>query len=105
MSNTSRREFLKSSGMVILAGAGGFFMTPEQFLAAQATGIPGAGAVDDDRNKPTLVPIFLRGGADSLNAIVPYADPLYYKFRPGIALTEKGDKAGIVKVRDDRYWA
>jgi uncharacterized protein (DUF1501 family) len=105
MNSASRREFLKSSGMVILAGAAGAFMTPEQFLMAQATGIPGAGAVDDDRNKPTLVTIFLRGGADSLNAIVPYADPLYYKFRPGIALTEKGDKAGLAKVRGDNYWA
>ena len=89
MSNASRREFLKSSGMVILAGSGGFF-TAEQFLHAQATGIPGAGAVDDDRNKPTLVTIFLRGGADSLNAFVPYGDPLYYQYRPGIALKEKG---------------
>src|SRR4051812_29132038 len=106
MSNASRREFLKSSGMVILAGAGGAFLTPEQYLFAKdTTGIPGAGAVDDDRNKPTLVTIFLRGGADSLNAIVPYADPLYYKFRPGIALSEKGEKAGLAKVRGDNYWA
>jgi uncharacterized protein (DUF1501 family) len=105
MSNASRREFLKSSGMVILAGSGGFF-TAEQFLAAQATGIPGAGAVDDDRNKPTLVTIFLRGGADSLNAIVPYADPAYYQYRPGIAIKEKGEKDApdMVKVRNDGYW-
>jgi uncharacterized protein (DUF1501 family) len=106
MSNASRREFLKSSGMVILAGAGGFF-SAEQFLAAQSTGIPGAGTVSDDRNKPTLVTIFLRGGADSLNAIVPYGDPLYYKYRPGIALAEKGKQGApdLVKVRGDRYWA
>ena len=105
MSNASRREFLKSSGMVILAGSGGFF-TAEQFLAAQTTGIPGAGAVDDDRNKPTLVTIFLRGGADSLNAIVPYADPAYYGFRPSIAIKEKGEKDApdLLKVRNDGYW-
>ena len=106
MSNASRREFLKSSGMVILAGAGGAFFTPEQFLYAQATdGIPGAGAIDDDRNKPTLVTIFLRGGADSLNAFVPYGDPLYYKYRPGIALREKADNGSLIKVRGDAYWA
>jgi uncharacterized protein (DUF1501 family) len=106
MSSASRREFLKSSGMVILAGSGGFF-TAEQFLHAQATGIPGAGSVEDDRNKPTLVTIFLRGGADSLNAIVPYGDPLYYQFRPGIGLTEKGREGApdLIKVRGDRYWA
>src|SRR5688572_14032177 len=106
MSNASRREFLKSSGMVILAGAGGAFMTPEQFLLAQAAdGIPGSGAIDDDRNKPTLVTIFLRGGADSLNAFVPYGDPLYYKYRPSLALKEKGDKGDLIKVRSDPYWA
>jgi uncharacterized protein (DUF1501 family) len=107
MSNSaSRREFLKSSGLVIMAGAGGAFFTPEQFLMAQASGIPGAGSVDDDRNKPTLVTIFLRGGADSLNALVPYGDPLYYKARPGISIGEKGegDKPGVLKVRGDAYW-
>jgi len=35
MSNASRREFLKSSGMVILAGAGGAFLSPEQYLLAK----------------------------------------------------------------------
>src|SRR4051812_5151940 len=108
MSNASRREFLKSSGMVILAGAGGAFLTPEQYLLAKGvTGIPGGGTVDDDRNKPTLVTIFLRGGADSLNAFVPYGDPLYYKYRPEISLKEKGEKgaSGLLKVRGDNYWA
>src|SRR4051812_6809633 len=108
MSNTSRREFLKSSGLVILAGAGGAFLTPEQYLFAKATGgIPGGGTVDDDRNKPTLVTIFLRGGADSLNAFVPYGDPLYYKYRPEIGLHEKGQKGApnLLKVRGDNYWA
>lgn len=107
MSNSSRREFLKSSGMVILAGAGGAFFTPEQFLLAQATGIPGAGLIEDDRNKPTLITVFLRGGADSLNAFVPYGDPSYYKFRPSIGLKEKGerDNPDLIKVRNDSYWA
>ena len=106
MHNTSRREFLKSSGMVILAGSGWFF-TAEQFLHAQAgDGIPGAGAIDDDRNKPTLVTIFLRGGCDSLNAFVPYGDPQYYEYRPGIAIREKGEKDApdMLKIRGDAYW-
>ncbi len=107
MNNASRREFLKSSGMVILAGAGGAFLSPGQFLAAQTTGIPGAGAIDDDRNKPTLVTIFLRGGADSLNAFVPYGDPLYYQYRPTIGLKEKGQDGNpnLLKLRGDPYWA
>ncbi len=55
--------------------------------------LPAAGT--DDRTKATIVTIFLRGGADSLNAIVPYGDDLYYQYRPLIAvpLKAKGDKA------------
>jgi len=35
---------------------------------------------------PTLVLVFLRGGADTLNMFVPYADDTYYKIRPTIAV-------------------
>ncbi len=34
----------------------------------------------------TLVVIFLRGGADGLNMIVPYGDDGYYRARPGIGI-------------------
>ena len=34
----------------------------------------------------TLVVIFLRGGADGLNMVVPYADDGYYRARPGIGI-------------------
>lgn len=38
----------------------------------------------------TLVCIFLRGGADTLNMVVPYGDDDYYKMRPTIALEKPG---------------
>ncbi|HEY9785550.1 MAG TPA: DUF1501 domain-containing protein [Candidatus Obscuribacterales bacterium] len=41
--------------------------------------LPNAGA-------STLVCVFLRGGADTLNMIVPYADDRYYNLRPTIAI-------------------
>lgn len=45
----------------------------------------------------TLVCVFLRGGADTLNMIVPYADEKYYEVRPTLAIAKpgKGDKASL----------
>src|SRR5579883_1273890 len=34
----------------------------------------------------TLICIFLRGGADTLNMVIPYADDQYYKVRPSLAI-------------------
>src|SRR4029453_138359 len=33
-----------------------------------------------------LVVIYLAGGNDALNTVVPYADPFYFSRRPGIAV-------------------
>jgi uncharacterized protein (DUF1501 family) len=37
----------------------------------------------------TLIHVFLRGGADTLNIFVPVADDRYYKLRPGLAIPAK----------------
>lgn len=37
-----------------------------------------------------LVLVFLRGGADTLNILVPYGDDNYYKYRPTIAVPPPG---------------
>lgn len=42
----------------------------------------------------TLVCIFLRGGADTLNVIVPYGDDSYYAARPTIAIEKPGKGSG-----------
>lgn len=126
--DSTRRDFLRSSGLVIMGGAAGF-MTAEQFvrgadspfqLGSSKANIPGGtgGTADDksspvddavsaEKQRPTLVTIFLRGGADALNALVPYQDPNYYKYRPTIAISEKGGKngAGITKVKGEDYYA
>jgi uncharacterized protein (DUF1501 family) len=60
-SRTSRRGFIR------------------QLLLANETVVPAAG----DR---TLVCIFLRGAADTLNMVVPYGDDQYYKSRPTLAI-------------------
>ncbi len=92
---SSRRDFLKSSGLVIMAGAAGY-LTADQFVNAQFVNY-GAGkkaGSGDSRQRPTLVTIFLRGGADAVNAIVPYGDPLYYTYRTHIALHANGGGKG-----------
>ena len=37
----------------------------------------------------TLIHVFLRGGADTLNMLVPFADDRYYRLRPGLAVPVK----------------
>ena len=61
MSHTLRRGFIR------------------QLLLANETVVPAAG----DR---TLVCVFLRGAADTLNMVVPYGDDQYYKSRPTLAI-------------------
>lgn len=59
-----------------------------------------------DGPPPSLVIIFLRGGADTLNMIVPYGDDDYYRLRPTISLprpnqTSKGATNAVAL--DDFY--
>jgi len=51
-----------------------------------------AQALREQGHPPTLVVIYLRGGADPLNAIAPAGDPLYSKVRPTIALPAQSNK-------------
>lgn len=66
----TRREFMVQAGAAVAATA----MSPIAWAQAAA------GA------KPTLVVLYLRGGADPLNTLVPYGDDLYGKLRPTIAV-------------------
>src|SRR5436309_4380181 len=73
MSQT-RRDFLKSTGLVALGLNAPLFVSRTAALAA-----PGhkAGAKDT-----VLVVIELNGGNDGLNTVIPFKDPLYAKYRP-----------------------
>ena len=72
--DASRRVFLK--GMGLAAVGVGFGPSPLMVRAAEAAG---AGS-------KVLVEIFLRGGCDGLNLLVPFGDPEYYGLRGGIAI-------------------
>lgn len=77
-----RRDFLR-----LAAGAAGAGLLPG---ALRAWSGPGPRAADDRR----LVLLFLEGGNDGLNTVVPFEDPLYHAARPKIA--QRGP--GLVKL-------
>lgn len=59
-----------------------------------------------DAGGHTLVCIFLRGGADTLNLVVPYGDDRYYKLRPTISIpppaATENAKDSVIRL-DDFY--
>jgi uncharacterized protein (DUF1501 family) len=74
--NSSRRRFLKSTGLGFLAL--GF---PPAFLVRAAESQQAA------RGK-VMVVVFQRGAMDGLNAVIPFKDRAYYTLRPSIAIPE-----------------
>jgi uncharacterized protein (DUF1501 family) len=48
-------------------------------------------ARDRERRGDVLVVVFLRGGADGLNLVVPYADDSYYRARPSLGIRGPND--------------
>jgi uncharacterized protein (DUF1501 family) len=60
-----------------------------------------------DAGERTLVCVFLRGGADTLNLIAPYGDDRYYKLRPTISIPPPNgnNEAKDAAIRLDDYYA
>ncbi len=92
--SSSRRDFLRDSGLVAV-GAYGAMSMEQMYAVAQsksANSNSTSQPVDPEawRQKATLVCIYLRGGADALHAFVPVKDSNYYAFRPTIAIPAKG---------------
>ena len=51
----------------------------------------------------TLICVFLRGGADTMNMIVPYADDGYYRARPTLGIKRPGTDADASIKLTDHY--
>ncbi len=83
MAPFSRRSFLRTIG---LGGLGGLTL-PAWYprLAFSATPSP---------QRDVLVCVFQRGGADGLNAVVPFGDEAYYAARPTLGIKEPSSTAG-----------
>ena len=83
----TRRYFLKSTGaLAVYCG-----VAPVDRLLAQGMDDPAGHPV---RPQKTLVVVFLRGGIDGLNWVVPYGDPAYAGLRPKLAVARPGAEGG-----------
>ncbi len=87
--NFNRREFLRRSIHTALGGAGLYTALGNlQLVSAAAQNNIGKGAPGDYK---ALVCVFLFGGNDSCNTIVPYSAPhygIYQATRPAVALSQ-----------------
>jgi uncharacterized protein (DUF1501 family) len=81
MSPFTRRGFLHG-----LAGLSLPAWFPRLAFSAAGSGAPA---------RDVLVCVFLRGGADALNAVAPLGDDHYFDARPTLALRESGDGAAL----------
>ncbi len=80
-----RRYFLRQTALL---GASGLISVGTHGLAWQGTA--------KASNSPRLIVIFLRGGTDGLNIVVPYQEPAYYQSRPTIAIAKPGETEGAL---------
>ena len=83
----NRRHLLKLGGAALVsAGVAG------RLYAAPATG-------------PRFLLVFLRGGYDSTNLLIPYSSSYYYEARPNIAIAkpDSESKTGALELNGD--WA
>ncbi|MEL7233631.1 MAG: DUF1501 domain-containing protein, partial [Chloroflexota bacterium] len=73
----SRRDFLKASAA---------FATFASLQQVWPSWMPRVAFAQEGTPKDVIVCIFLRGGADALNMIVPFGDDDYYRARPTLAI-------------------
>ena len=55
--------------------------------------------IDNKRPGHALVVLFLRGGSDGLNMLVPYAEDAYYRARPSLAIARPNDNTVKAELR------
>lgn len=88
----NRRQLFAGAASLV---AGGVWWAGAKSAFAQAT------LRADRRNGNVFISVFLRGGADALNVVTPYAEDSYYKFRPSLAIANpKAGKAEREKLAD-----
>jgi uncharacterized protein (DUF1501 family) len=77
----SRRDLIAGIGFGLAAWAGTDSALADLSISRRQKDLP----------HDVLVTIFLRGGADGLNAIVPYAEDAYYRSRPNLSIAAPND--------------
>lgn len=86
----SRREILG-----VASGAAAAWLARADTALAQSVFAPPSGP----RSGRALVVVFLRGGADGLNMIVPHGDDAYHALRPTLRLAAPGDRGAAAADR------
>jgi len=79
----------QTSRRALLLGAGLALATWKGTRSALADVAISAGKMD--RKHDVLVTVFLRGGADGMNMVVPYAEDAYYRNRPNLSIASPKD--------------
>lgn len=90
----TRRQIL--TGAALAAAAGGANGVGRQVSALASVTV---GPRGERKGCDTLVALFLRGGADGLNIVVPHGDDDYYRLRPTLSLPRPNDRGSAVKAR------
>lgn len=90
---TTRREMLGQMGVSLVTSG----------VACAVDGRTATAApVKRPASTPTLVIVYLRGGADALSVVVPYGDKDYRRYRPSLALGAPGSSAeAVLPLNDD----
>jgi uncharacterized protein (DUF1501 family) len=98
----NRRELLKSFGLGVVGVSPALFPRWIPKLAFASSAIPARAQHSGGRD--VLVNIFLRGGMDGLNTVVPFGEgALYYDRRPTLAIPEPSDRP-LTAINLDGYF-
>jgi uncharacterized protein (DUF1501 family) len=89
--DATRRQFLQNSSAALVAASAGSVFAQQGSESDFSTDDHSL----DKKQAPTLVSIYLRGGADSLSMLVPAADDNYYKYRTGTAIPNQGGNKAV----------
>ena len=83
-------QFSTSRRAVLLGVAGGLV----SWISGASPAIAQMAIQPGSQPENILVTVFLRGGADGLNIVVPYAEDDYHKARPSLHLFAPNDRSG-----------
>ena len=91
MRHICRRDFLTAAGLGVASLTLPF---PKNWLKS---------AFAKEGVTPSMVILYLRGGMDAMNVVVPYTDSAYYEMRPTIAIPRPGDRGGALLDLDGSF--
>ncbi len=80
-----RGQFLDHSAKIMLAGHAGIGLLGMPSASLAQSGLPSMFAKNAVKDR-VLILVELKGGNDSLNTVIPYANPVYAQLRPTIGI-------------------